>query len=280
MSVVRPVVALSLSLILSACLASGHETKADQPLATHGWKYEIYISDLSRADNIAIGKNGEFYVSLENSKGVGQVIRLINGHREIIANGLNRPDGLALSGSQLYITEEVPGGRLIRVDLTDLSQTVVALLEKPEGIDLAPDGSLIIAEDIMAGRLIRMIDKDAFDVVESGLIRPEGISIAPDGRIYVAETSTGRVFELSSGASRVLVEGLKEPDQVAVNKDGAIWITEDQEPGRLLRYYNDQLEVVIEGLMSPQGIAFDAQGNIYVSEQGRDRIILIRRDVE
>ena len=50
-----------------------------------------------------IGANGEMYVSLENANGVGQVIRLIDGSRQIVADALNRPDGLALKGSQLYI---------------------------------------------------------------------------------------------------------------------------------------------------------------------------------
>ena len=280
MSFVRPLVALIVSLVVSACLAPSTGIITDQPLASDGWEYEVFASELPRADNIVIGANGEMYVSLENANGVGQVIRLIDGSRQIVADALNRPDGLALKGSQLYITEEVRGGRLIRVDLTDLSQTVVATLEKPEGIDLAPDGSVIVAEDIMAGRLIRVIDNDTVDVIAEGLVRPEGISIAPDGRIYVAETSTGRIFELSAEGIRVLVEGLNSPDQVGVAQDGAIWITEDEKPGRLLRYYNDRLEVVVEGLMAPQGIAFDADGNIYVSEQRRNRIVLVRRVVD
>ena len=279
-AIIRFLGVLVMSLGLSACLAPSPESVADQPRAAAGWGYEIFASDISYADNIVIGGNGEIFVSLENKAGVGQVIRLKDGQRQVIADGLNRPDGLALSGSDLYITEEVPAGRLIRVDLTDLSQTVLAKLERPEGVDIASDGSVVIAEDSQGGRLIRIGNSGRIDLLAQGFDRPEGLSIAPDGRIYLAETNAGRIIELTDGRARTLVEGLNKPDQVGVARDGAVWITEDQKPGRLLRFYQGRLEVVVEGLMAPQGIAFDAKGQVYVSEQGRHRILLVRRSAD
>ncbi|MEE9140436.1 MAG: hypothetical protein V3U18_06625, partial [Alphaproteobacteria bacterium] len=128
----------------------------DEPRAAAGWHYEVFASGLPRADNIAVGAEGEVYVSLEVGKGEGQVVRLRDGRRQIVAEGLDRPDGLALTPSHLYVTEEVWRGRLIRVDLADMSRTVLARLNKPEGVDILPDGSLVVAEDYPGGRLLRV----------------------------------------------------------------------------------------------------------------------------
>jgi hypothetical protein len=44
-----------------------------------------------------------------------------------------------------------------------------------------------------------------------------------------------------------------------------------------LRFKDGALETVLSGLHSPQGIAFGADGVIWLAEQGRQRILLIRR---
>ena len=96
-----------------------------------------------------------------------------------------------------------------------------------------------------------------------------------DGTLVIAETATGRVISWRDGNMTVLAEDLDEPDQVRIGPDGAVWITEDAEPGRLLRFRNGSLETILSGLMAPQGIAFTAQGEILVAEQRRGRILVV-----
>jgi glucose/arabinose dehydrogenase len=85
------------------------------------------------------------------------------------------------------------------------------------------------------------------------------------------------VLSIKNGKLSVLLHDLDEPDQVELAPDGALWITEDVHNGRLLRFKDGTLEAVLSGLHSPQGIAFGAAGEIWLAEQGRKRILAIRR---
>lgn len=272
-----PALLAPLALMLAACTApAGQEEPPPEPRPAAGWSLEVFETDLPRVDNIAVGPAGELYLSLELRR-EGSVIRLSSGQRRVLADGLDRPDGLALGAGVLYVTEEVDDGRVIEIDLSDLSQTVIATLKQPEGIDFLPDGHLAVTEDIVPGRLLRISLSGDIEVLLTGLVLAEGLAVSPEGAIYFAEEGAGTVSMFKDGRTRVVVGGLNKPDQIALAPDGALWISEDARPGRLLRHHAGSLETIAEDLQSPQGIAFGPQGEVYVSEQGRDRILVLRR---
>ena len=94
-------------------------------------------------------------------------------------------------------------------------------------------------------------------------------------RAPIAETRTGRILSYHDGKIAVLLEGLSKPDQLAIGRDGSLWIAEDNNPGRVLCYRNGVLETIASNLASPQGLAFDDKGRLYVAEQHRHRILLL-----
>ncbi len=276
-ALLAPALLVPFALLLVACAApAGQEEPPPEPRPAAGWSLEVFESGLPRVDNIAVGAAGELYVSLE-VKREGSVLRLSGGERRVLAAGLDRPDGLALGTGVLYVTEEVDDGRVIEIDLGDLSQTVVATLDQPEGIDLLPDGRLAVTEDIKPGRLLGVSLTGEIEVLLTGLLFPEGLAVSPEGAIYFAEEGAGTVSMFQDGRTRVVVGGLNRPDQIALAPDGALWISEDAKPGRLLRHHAGSLETIVEDLQAPQGIAFGPLGEVYVSEQGRDRILVLRR---
>lgn len=252
----------------------GGASNADLRAPT-GWEYEVFEYDLDLVGNIAIGQDGELYVSLESPSG-GRVLRLHGGERLEVASKLDRPNGLLLRSHFLYITEEVVGGRVIRLDLRDFSQTVLAILEGPEGIDFLADGGLVVAEDL-GGRVLRITESGQIEILAEGLLQPEGLAVSADGTIYIAEAKSGRVLAISSAGISVVVAGLNSPNHVAFAPDGSLWISEDGKPGRLLRYTSGGLEVILVGLMGAQGFAFGRNNEVYVAEQAHDRILLLRR---
>lgn len=262
-------------LIVSLGMSNrGSAANADL-VASTGWKYEVFERSLDLVGNIAVGQEGELYVSLESPTG-GRVLRLQGGERLEVADKLDRPDGLLIRSNFLYITEEVLGGRVIRLDLRDFSQTVLATLNGPEGIAFLADGGLAIAEDL-GGRVLRLTESGQIEILAEGLSKPEGLAVSADGIIYVAEAKNGRVLAISSAGISVVVANLNNPDHVAFAPDGSLWISEDARPGRLLRYASGRLEVVLAGLMDAQGIAFGRNGEVYIAEQARHRILLLRR---
>ena len=114
------------------------------------------------------------------------------------------------------------------------------------------------------------------DLLVDGLSEPEGLALGRDGRLYVAESAKGRVLLVSPWGIRTMVRGLDSPGQLAIAPDGALWITEGDDAGRVLRFFEGRLETVLGGMRNPRGIAIDEDGWVYVAEQGRDRIIRVR----
>jgi sugar lactone lactonase YvrE len=257
--------------------AAGEPSAPDQVAAEAGWKYRVVTQNLPGIDNLVMAPDGSLYATQELPNGAGKVIRLQRGEVTMVASGFSRPDGLLLRGKLLFITEEIPEGRVLEFDLASKKQRVLATLHNPEGIDTLPDGDLVVSEDSINGRLLR-VRRDgarAVEVILGGLNRPEGLVARPDGAVIFAETATGRVLSYRSGEVNVVVDDLDEPDQVEIAPDGSLWITEDTRDGRLLRLKDGALETVLSGLRSPQGMAFGSDGSVWLAERGRQRLLVI-----
>jgi len=273
---VRFLCGLAAAVIAISAAGSESVTPAEV-VAEAGWKYRVVTQNLPGIDNLVMAPDGSLYATQELPNGAGKVIKLRRGEVTIVASGFSRPDGLLLRGKFLFITEEIPEGRVLEFDLASKKQRVLATLHNPEGIDTLPDGDLVVSEDSFNGRLLR-VRRDgakAAEVILGGLNRPEGLVARPDGAVIFAETATGRVLSYKSGEVNVVVDDLDEPDQVEIAPDGSLWITEDTRDGRLLRLKDGALETVLSGLRSPQGMAFGSDGSVWLAERGRQRLLVI-----
>ncbi len=267
-----------LAAVVSVSVVAGEPAPSEHVVAEADWKFRVAAKNLPGIDNLVIAPDGSLYATQELPNGAGKVIRLHRGEVSVVALGFTRSDGLLLRGKQLFITEEIPEGRVLEFDLTSKKQRVLATLHSPEGIDMLPDGALVVSEDNINGRLLRVSrdGKGVPEVILGGLNRPEGLAAKPDGTVIFAETATGRVLSFRNGEVNVVVDDLDEPDQVEIAPDGSLWITEDVNDGRLLRLKDGALETVLSGLRSPQGMAFGADGSIWLAERGRQRILAIQ----
>lgn len=247
------------------------------PRAAEQWRYDVFVNNIERVDNIVVAEDGSLYVSLERNNGRGQIAHIRNRRLDIVMTGLQRPDGLFLSWPFLYATEEVEGGRILRLDLKTHTHRVIARLNKAEGIQRNVHGDLVIAEDRKTGgRVVTLSSDGSVTPIATGLKGPEGLAIGNDDRIYVAETQTGRILEVSREATSVLIDGLSKPDQITFAPDGTLWITEDRDKGRVLRFVNGNLQTIMDNVDKPQGIAFGQDGSVYIAEQGRNRILRLQ----
>jgi sugar lactone lactonase YvrE len=266
------------AVILAVPAVASESAVTEQVVAESGWKYRVAAENLPGIDNLVMAPDGSLYATQELPNGAGKVIRLHRGEASVVASGFSRPDGLLLHGKFLFITEEIPDGRVLEFDLASKKQRVLTTLNKPEGIDMLSDGDLVVSEDSINGRLLR-VRRDgakAVEVILGGLNRPEGLVVKPDGTVIFAETATGRVLSYKSGEVNVVVDDLDEPDQVEIASDGSLWITEDTRDGRLLRIKDGALETVLSGLRSPQGMAFGSDDSVWLAERGRRRVLVIQ----
>jgi len=285
----RLIVGLWLALLItmgSATITSGQSPQeapsapAPAPTITlhPDWQMQVVATGLSEVDNLAIGPQGGLFATLEMNGGKGQIQRLSATGSEVIMTQLNRADGLIIHGQHLFITEEVDNGRVLMVGLSSGKTVTLGRFRHPEGITMLADGALAITEDRTQGRLLRLAADGSVSVLAEGLRRPEGIAVAADGTIYVAETSTGRVLAYQNGTIRVVQDGIVEPDQVTIGPAGNLWVTEDRNPGRLLRINLGDgaagVTVIAANLNYPQGIIFKGP-TLLLAEQGRHRILTL-----
>jgi sugar lactone lactonase YvrE len=82
--------------------------------------------------------------------GSGRLLRVTGpeeADREVIAENLQGPVGLAWAGAEAVYVSETTGGRVTRIALADGAATLVAQgLAQPEGIAVDTDGSLLVVE--------------------------------------------------------------------------------------------------------------------------------------
>lgn len=261
-------------LLWMCCCLLPVTSRAGEPQPAAGWRLIVHATELPAVDNIVLAPDGSLYVTLERRAPHGRLVRVHQGKSEVLLDGLDRADGLFLNGDTLYITEEVPNGRLIEYRIASDKHRELARVDMGEGIDVLPDGALVVSEDKPGGRVLRLDRNGELTVLAADLRRPEGLCVDADGVIYVAETGRGRVLALRpDGTQREWVSGLNEPDQIECAPDGALWISEDQPAGRLLRYLAGDLQIIASQLHEPQGIALAPDGSVYLAEQGRGRIL-------
>lgn len=123
------------------------------------------LDALAFGDGIAVAEHGTGSVLLFDPENPDE--------RQVVADGLGGPAGLAAHDGDLYVTDNA-GGRLLQVAAAGEP------LEEPR-------------------------------VVTTGLIGPEGVDADADGILYVVEAEAGRVTRIDpeSGATETVAEGLE-----------------------------------------------------------------------
>jgi glucose/arabinose dehydrogenase len=133
-------------VLLLACSASGEVPPADppegyvaQPILEHslvlpeGFSASVFAERLSGVRMMALGPGGQVFASLS---GAGRIVRLPDADHDgvadevvTVAEGLNRPHGLAFRGDTLYVAET---HRVVRMDAPG-GVPVVVVPDLPSG---------------------------------------------------------------------------------------------------------------------------------------------------
>lgn len=135
----------------------------------------VLASGLGRPAGVVVAENGVCYVSEESTGRVSQ----INGGRTTVLDGLQKPQGLALSGDQLFVLD-TGGKELLALSLsTKQRQTLAANLPvgAPPGITPKP---LLGVPDLVPGPLSPFA----------------GLVVAGDGSVYISGDGEGSVLSL------------------------------------------------------------------------------------
>jgi len=187
----------------------------------------------------------------------------------VVATGLDSPEGpVSLDDGSWLVVEMAPGrGCVTHVD-NDGTLRVICTTGRPNGLALAPDGSVMIAESMRASILRIGTDwrngSGEWSVVSdnaSGLgpmLFPNDLCFGPDRALYVTDSGLplevmqrellsssdptalpfdGRVYriDVTTGATEVVDSGLGHLNGISVGTDGALYVN-DTISGDVYRY--------------------------------------------
>lgn len=161
----------------------------------------------------------------------------------------------------------------------------------PRAITTEPNGSVFVVDK--AGRVQRFSRRGEFEIAwkmpETKFGKPVGLAVHPDGRLFIADTHYHRVMIydrdgawLGSFGREGFGDGeFQLPTDVAVDREGFIYVSEYMENDRLTKWSPD-LEFIkaigmepVDGvrLRRPAGIDIDAEQTIWVADACNHRIV-------
>ncbi|MFQ5591098.1 MAG: 6-bladed beta-propeller [Phycisphaerae bacterium] len=161
----------------------------------------------------------------------------------------------------------------------------------PRAIAADPGGSVLVVDK--AGRVQRFSAEGTFEVAwqmpETDLGKPVGLTVDHDGRILVADTHYHRVLvydQFGKVAASFGSEGTGDgefelPTDVAVDKDGFIYVSEYHANDRITKWSPDLRFVAAIGdqpingkrLSRPAGIDIDDEGTLWVADACNHRLV-------
>lgn len=219
-------------------------------------------------------------LATEEYKGGGVVaIDPATGLQRHIVRDLANPDNiLAFDTGDIYVTEEIPAGRIAHISPLGELTTFASGLLRPEGLDVDDQGRFYVAEHDPNGRLRRVTQDKQIETLYEGIDGGEGLRVLNDGSVIVAATNEDALVQWHpDGTVERLAQGqVIWPDGIGYHRaSNRLFITEDSAPGRLLEYdlATRTLTTIVEDLNAPQTMYFDSDGTMLLSEQGEDRIL-------
>lgn len=243
--------------------------------AASGWSYRVAYDGVQKAAGLARAPGGGILVSQELQDGQGSILLMQpDGEREVVVEGLSKPDGLLSARGGLVFSQESGDKPVSFLQGTRVSE----LFEGDQVQGLWDDGHYLYAiEDRKGnGRLWRYRwDDQQLSMVRDNLSETESITRCTDGRMLYSEKETGVIRELrEDGRDPVVIEGLRNPTFMLCDEQG-LWISEDSTHRARLLLVDAQGEqtTVLSFLKAPQAILPLESGRYLIAEGGRDRVL-------
>ncbi|MFE0802773.1 hypothetical protein [Streptomyces sp. NPDC058812] len=173
--------------------------------------------------------------------------------------------GVTADGDLLHLTSQY--GTVVTYDpARRSSRTRATGLDRPLGIAVGPDGSLVVAE-AGAGRVVAIDSGDAVTVVAEGLDHPVDVAFDEAGRCYVSDERAGSVLRVDHGDGdggegrtvtlATLADGLGAPQGLAALGDDLFTVETAHRTLRAISLTTKETRVEAEHLPvgPPPGVA-------------------------
>ena len=145
---------------------------------------------------LAVAPDGDVFYATST-----QVFRLAGGARASIpvAGTVSAPHGLALAAAGALLVSDTGNHRIRRIDLATGASSTFAQLGQPDGLDVAPDGSVLVVDE-QQDRVVRLSATGArLGFVGPVFSTPYDVQAAPGGVTYVLEAgAAGRIRRVAA----------------------------------------------------------------------------------
>jgi sugar lactone lactonase YvrE len=159
-------------------------------------------------------------------------------------------------------------------------EVVAEGVDRVDGLALAADGSILAAREKLGGGIVSVDPATgSFAVVAPGLDRPDNVLIDPTGVVYVTEENDdGRVVRIAGGRAETFTPDLVEPEGLDMDGAGNLYVAEHSPGGRVLRIDPSGVAVEIGRAKDGEGLRLLADGSILVAETSEDRLLRLAPD--
>ncbi len=192
-------------------------------------------------------------------------------------------------------------------------QTSIAGLSQPSGIDIDTSQNIVLfnrtgrkwtdpfPDTLISRNTIMILDNKTGRLLNSWgadlFIMPHGLTVDHDNNVWVTDVSLQEVFKFSHEGKLLMKLGLtretgsdslrfNQPTDVAVAKDGTIYISDGYVNSRIVKYSPQGKYIGEWGKKGnkpgefnvPHGIDIDQNGNVYVADRQNDRVQVFDKD--
>jgi sugar lactone lactonase YvrE len=141
--------------------------------------------------DVCAGADGTLYVTTTVGSVASFDVKTHGG--EVLASGLDRPNGVAYTPRGSVIAVESGAGRVVEIVWPGEIKVLASALNNPTGVVVAADGACYVSES-GAHRVVKI--NGAIETVADGFDTPQGIAFAGDA-VFVLDAGSRELIEIS-----------------------------------------------------------------------------------
>jgi len=230
-------------------------------------------------DNLAIAPDGTIYVSNMADNSVESYNPASGETRMLTGGKLAVPAGLKYDDGSLYVAD-IFGFRQVDAKsgaVKDIFRMQASDMEYPFAVGVSAKQFALTSWFTGTVQLVDRATLKTNSMIH-GLKAPYDALPMDDGSVVYAEIATGNITR-ASGAdfkqTKVVASGLAGPVQMALARDGALYVTEAAGKLTRINMTDGTKTEVASGLALPEGVAQTPWGSFVVAEAAARRIVEI-----
>jgi DNA-binding beta-propeller fold protein YncE len=256
---------------------SGHLSKID--LATG--RKTIMAGFKTGVDNLAIAPDGTIYVSNFDDNAIYAFDPRTATARTLTHGDLSVPAGLKLSGNLLWVADFFSFRKVDPANgqVQDVMRSWDDRLRSNYPTAIGVSEKLVSLSSWFTGN-VQILDRDTNQTLAftEGWQAPYDTLPLPDGSVLVVEIDKGTITRMSGpdfSRRDPVVNGLVQPVQMALGRDGALYVTETR--GTLVRVdlRDGTKRLIASDLGLPEGLAQTPWGSWLIADAAGARLIEI-----